>query len=447
MTPTPNDPHLNPVPSPDAAHNDAAHADPGHESPRTAAAERWAHGLLEFMHRDTPLEQERRVARVMSSVDSAGATRVRFTARLVRFAAVAAVVVFTAGLFSLLFKSENTALATIRSAVAASRSAGVSRFAITVTPNDSEERAIGTLDTNAGDRSFLLEHKTPQGHTLIAGRDAQGEWTIKRDGAIDREHPRGAWPPWAFLTDSTVVVGSIDDMLAELETRYNLQITRDNDTDIAPGATADAARLRHIRADAQGPGPLPGTIDLWIDPTTNLVQLMELRWNPPPNGAPGAGRPGAGPGPEGRPGPSGPRPGAITPDDPFGLARPDPDRPGGPDRPSGPDRNGPGRPDGPGRPGAGRPDGPPPGGPEGQGRPDGPGGHNLMDGPRRGPGPGPGGPEGARRPGPGADGQAPGQTRPNGPPRLIRFQRQPAPELPENWFSPEAHRPASEPAR
>ena len=417
-------PQPNTVPSP----ADAAPNDPGHESARTAAAERWAHGLLEFMHRDTPLEQERRVARVMASVDSAGAIRARFTARLVRFAAVAAIVVFTAGLFSLLFRSENTALATIRSAVAASRSAGVSRFAITVTPNsDAEERSIGTLDTNAGDRSFLLEHKTPQGHTLIAGRDTQGEWTIKRDGAIDREHPRGAWPPWAFLTDSTVVVGSIDDMLAELETRYNLQITRDNSTDIAPGATVDSARLRHIRADAQGPGPLPGTIDLWIDPATNLVQLMELRWNTP---AGGPGRPGQGQGPNPRG--DGPRPpaGVITPDDPFGLARPDSDRPVRPDRP------GPGGPNGPGRPGPGR-DGPAPGGP---------GGHNLMDGPppHRGPG-GPAGPDGARRnpPGAGADAPAQGQGRPAGPPRLIRFQRQTAPQLPDNWFSPEAHRTAS----
>lgn len=400
--------------------------DAGHESPQSAAAERWAHGVLEFMNRDTPLEQERRVSRVMSSL-ATPASKMRIV--LVRWAAAAALVVFTATLFALLFHSETSALATVRSAVEASRAAGTSRFAITVTPaNDEDEHPIGTLDAKSG-RMFLLTHRTPQGHTIIAGRDAAGEWAIHPDGAVDRTNPRMAWPPWAFLSDSTVVVGSVDDILNELEERYDLNIAPET-TEMAPNAPAGSPRLRHIHAGSPRPGPLPETVDLWVDPATNLVQVMELRWRSGPR---------QGPGPEGQ-GPGGPG-------QPNGPGRGG--RPGGP---MGGPREGGGGGGGFGPPPHDRADGPLPG--DRPNRVDGPGGPEGPRGPRRdgarpmdGP-PGVNGPEGG--PGGRVDGQRPGPDggrRRAGPPRMIRFQRQDAPALPDNWFSPDGHAAPQRPAQ
>jgi hypothetical protein len=241
-----------------------------------------------------------------------------------------------------------------------------------------------------------------------------------------------------------------------------------------PDAAIDSGTkmFRHIIATkkrVRAPGG--DIVEIWIDPDTNAVERMVMKWNEQPgdragDGQPAQGRPngpgGAGPDdqrPLDRPmRPRGPREGVDggggrDGDGPFPPRRPrmgppegDPD--GGP-RPEGPDAGPDAGPDS--GPRDGGPDGPPNGdrpfrGPRrGRGGPGGPGpaGGEGPEGPRGIPGLGPlpPGVANGQRPQGGPQAMGPGRNPGDrhGPPKMIVIQRVDAPAFEQSWFSPETH--------
>ena len=261
-----------------------------------------------------------------------------------------------------------------------------------------EREPIGTLDVRDGEH-LLLQMTSPFGDRVVLGRNGDATWAILPDGTVDNYPPRRAWPKWVDFGSSTVLMVSVEDLLASLkEGSYEL---KKHEAEALPsGKGPKCYRIGAIRKPE--PSPEPSRVELWIDPETRVVKRMELHWPPPPGRGP-EGRPP--PGPDGRPPPG--RDGRPPPG-PDGRPPPPPD--GAP--PPGPD----------GRPPPG-PDGRPPPGPDGRPPP-----RMGPDGRPRPPHPPPeflgGPPDFARRP---------------PPPRTLVFELVEGVKFEPGWFESGAH--------
>lgn len=384
------------------------------EAAAKQADELFIHGLLGTLH-DTE-SRGRRVDAAMQAIPAPLARVVRpFSHRRFSRMAGAAVlgVVVIGGVLLMALPVDSSAYATVNASIQAAKTDGMRRYEMRIArlPNDTlPQKPTGVVDSNGPDQ-FLMRIYAPDGHVVVAGRDEKGEWAIRLDGGIEREHPRQAWPSFASVNGEAVFADSVDKLLEALETNYTLHaeglVALPNKPDV---------KCRHIVAD-RNPGPArrqAQRVKLWIDPKTKELQRLEMSWpgarlgpadiaDARPDGPmdqPGDGRPDDRGPDDRRPGRPGDRPGNGPPPRP-GDRGPDGDRgpEGRPDEgPDGPPL-GPGR----GRP-QGPPDGPPPNGPPG-GRP----------GPRNGP--------------------------PHRPPPLSRFvlERIDAPQFADDWFRPEGH--------
>lgn len=473
-------------------------------TPKSVASELFSHGLLTYLNTDTPARQGERIGKLMATIEHdalRGASvppaslspshSFRFPVRTARgwLALAACVTIATVAVF-IGIPGEQSAQAVVQQSIDAMRSTtgGDRRYEIRLQrPNDDALPSLpGAIIDTRSPNLLLLRSNAPDGHEIIAGRDGTGDWCIRLDGGIEREHPEVAWPKWAKVGEESLLVDSVDRLLEELTKSYDLQKEGTATLDGKPGVS-----FRHIvGAKKRVRSPGGDHVEVWIDPDSKSVERIEMRWDAPTKPAPGedknpntmnglpgvprdggpdAGRPGApdrdpnrdpnrdpmdqhpprregfrpgGPRPDG-PGPNGPGPDALGPDEDG------PHGPVGPDGRRGPDDRGPeGRRPRPGHELDGphprpepRPDGPLPGGPGGPGgRPDGPRRDAGPDGPRNGPGPnaGPGGPHERGGFGPGPRGPGPG-ARPN-PPRKLVMQRVDAPTFDAAWFTPEAHK-------
>ncbi len=403
------------------------------EAAAKQADELFIHGLLGTLH-DTE-SRGRRVDAAMQAIPLANIARPFAHHRLSRFAGAALIgAVVIGGVILMALPTNNSAFATVSASIQAAKTDGTRRYEMRVAhmPNDVlPEKPSGIVDSN-GPNQFLMRIFAPDGHIVVAGRDDKGEWCIRLDGGIEREHPRQAWPNFASINGEAVFADSVDKFLEALESSYNLHaeglVALPNKPDV---------KCQHIIADRK-PGPArrqAQRVKLWIDPKTKELQRLEMSWPgarldsadlerlaQPDQGQPDQRPRDRGPddlGPEGRP-PDGPGPDGDRP--PEGNRPPDgrPMDDGPPPRDGQPPREGDGpRPLGPPRDG----EGPRP--PRPEGRPGGPGG------PPFGPGLGrPGGPQGPR----------------NGParrmPPLSRFilERVDAPQFANDWFTPEGHK-------
>ncbi len=469
MTDQPNNSEHQPAaspqvePAPDAA-------------PKIVADELFAHGLLTYLHTDTPHKQGERVGRLMAALDSGtgvpplSSTSYRFPIRSARgWLALAACVTLAAIAVFVGFPGERSAQAEVQQTIAAMRStaAGDRRYEIRLQrPTDDALPSLpGAVIDTRSPNLLLLRANAPDGHEIIAGRDATGDWCIRLDSGVEREHPEQAWPRWAKVGEESLLVDSVDRLLEELTRSYDLQ--REGEAKLE-GSTVSYRHIVGTKKRVRCPGG--DHVEVWIDATTKSVERIEMRWDPRPDtaGAPARGpedqqnagnapnpsdsdhvgdhpdrRPEDGPldrrPPPRRPGPDGPDDDRNGPDDQ--------DRPEG-FRPNGPPGDGNGPDNGP-APRDRRPPHPRPDGfrPDGQ-RPDGPrNGGPGMGGPGLG-GPGLGGPgtfPGDRPPrGPGAFGPAPRGPGPGvgpmrNPPKKLVMQRVDAPAFDAAWFTPEGH--------
>jgi hypothetical protein len=311
--------------------------------PKTRAAEQFIHGLLETLHRDGPHDRERRISALLSTLsDTQAPARRRWRIARWPVASGLAAAVALAGLVLLSVPTGGSAASMVQASLAAVQTAGERRYEVRVMPprgTQIEADPIATLDIGDADH-VLIRARTPHGDRITVGRNPAGSWAIRPDGSIDRYPPRRAWPRWVDLGESTLMLESVDEMLASLEESYTL--TRSAPEAVPTGQGASLARISAVRK--ANPSPTPRRVELWINPQSHVVQRMELHWDPPPLPPPHRDR-------------TGPRPDRPLPDD-FGPGdRPPPPGPGR-ERPPPRDDFGPG-----GRPPPG-PDGdrPPPAG-------------------------------------------------------------------------------------
>jgi hypothetical protein len=411
--------------------------------PGEQADELLIHGVLGSLHERAGSVAGARAERVMAAIraehplqESAGTTRVatrRAGRRLRRFVGVPALalaVVF--GSLFLVSLPESQAKAAVMASATALDAPGNRRFEVRMMRESDTELAKSPeaiFDTTDGGH-FLLRARHPMGFVICAGRDAAGEWAIRRDGGIERDDPRLAWPRWSTDRGESLFVESIGELMKSLALDYRL---RDQGL-----ATENGRRVRHVLAVRRSGTPmhLADRVDVWIDVDSHLLERLEMNWDRPrgPGGRPPIGAPS----PESSGGQTPEQAGERPPATSEGHADrgPDPRRPEGPGMPGvrPPRLRGPG-PDGP-RPDAARLDGSPPLRPDGAGRngprPDGPRGEAMRPmGPRNGPGgprPDMGGP------GAGPDGPIPGKAL-----RRLVIQRADAPAWPADWFLPESH--------
>lgn len=388
--------------------------EPGHD--RSGPDELFAHGLLGFVHHDTPERQRERVARAMDALHAADVVAVagRVPGRRLRIgrwvSGLAASLIIAGGVYFATIKTELTAEAAVQQLITSSRSSGDRRYEVRITdrpdaPLPDKPTAVVDMRGTGGATYVLLQMQFPG--KLLAGRDEKGEWVRRPDGNVLRDNPRGVWPRWAVVqtgqaadtanltaptANETFFVDSLDQLLDSLSKTFAMK----------DAGTSDGA-VRHItgqRLREGPPGPMPDGVDIWIDRTNNQLDRIELRWE--------ERQPRDGGRPEGdRPGPRGKRPEGRHPED----RRPE-DR--GP-------RQGPPRDGGPGGPREGHLPPPPL-----DGEPDGPRGEER-DGPRP---PLP----------PGFEGLGVKMFRPP-PPRRLVIQRVDAPQggFAAGWFGPEAH--------
>ncbi|MBX3358483.1 MAG: hypothetical protein KF745_08645 [Phycisphaeraceae bacterium] len=444
---TPREPDA--VDSPGADPN-LAPPDTSPPTPEHAAGDQFVHGLLSFLHMDSRARQDRRMARVLSAIDSESAVAGRIGPARRRFnwrtasGIIAAALVLT-GVLAILVPTEQSATATVQTSLAALDSGGDRRYEVRVLAGRDTEfpkNPMATVDVR--DRSHVLVKAiTPRGHQITLGRDDEGRWMITPEGDVNRFPPRQAWPRWLDLGESTVLVESIDSRLETMTRDYDLKKSA---PEPLPGAAAGAPTFQRITAQRTGgPSPEPARIELWIDGGSRLVKRMELHW---PEAQWGRDRPLDGGGREG--------PGGDRPFPPRDRRSHDPgfddemDLPPGPpphDEPpplpedDEPDADRPPLPDG-HTPPAGRP-GPDDRRPRPMRPRPGPDGQPPFDGPRR-----PGRDGGAMPPPQGPRGPRPrfldgppdfaGPRQPP-PPRVMVFELVDAPALPDGWFSPAQH--------
>ncbi len=282
--------------------------------PGSVAEDRFVHGLLGHLHLDTGEACEARIAAVIDRVKQGEtqhhATHRRLFARLVPLASAAALLLAVTAF--LVFSSQPTAHAMVGEAIRATQLASHLRYEISITDPvlyDGEPQLVGAMDMRGS--LLLVQIEAPHGHDFVMGRDEQGDWSIRRDGSVERADPKHAAPRWINLGDSTVLVGGLDALLDQL---------REDDFSIDRGASPADGQTQLIATRRQGASrPGPDRFFIWIDDDTSLVERLELRWSQhAPPVRPSSGR---------RPRGEQPGPGGDGPHPPRGDRPPHPHHP------------------------------------------------------------------------------------------------------------------------
>ncbi len=266
------------------------------------ADDRFIHGLLEFTHRDSPATRNDRVGKVMKQIRSGSRTsrpphRQLFT-RVVPLATAAAITLVAFSIFIL--APQPAAYAMVNAAIEATRSASELRYEIQILDQDHNDQLmkLGTLDMRG--ELLRVQVETPNENAFVMGRDHEGDWSLRRDGSVERINPRGAAPRWINLGESTILVGSLDEMLLQLRNDYAVEEVASTDAQSGKELTPQiiATRLAGINK------PGPEQVKIWITADTSIVDRLELHWNQPSAANRQPNRPEQKDGP---PGPSGDR--------------------------------------------------------------------------------------------------------------------------------------------
>ncbi len=438
--------HDHPPHNPHAEGTDLA-PDAISRDPRALARDQFIHGVLGFLHHDDPRTQTRRVAGVMGAIDderaeyAERAQRARMTIHSRPVWRVASGLAAAAAVGVAVFLTIPTAPAVatlIDSSLAAAKQGIDRRYEVRVsipappqtdgTPSARAAPApafivgepIATIDTR-GDNRMVARATTPRGERVAFGRDDKGDWNLAPGGGgggVERVGASARRPSWLDFGESTIMMESMDLALERLKDEYDAKRVERAPLPAPATGTEPLDRLSATLKVRNGASP--ERLELWINPTTRLVERLEMHWAPRPRPEGGMHRDGR-EGREGRDG-RGPRDGG----------RPGGGGPGGPE----------GMPPGGGGPGGGG--GPPP--PRGPRGPDGPGprdGAAMPDGPRPAPfmGPHQGPPPRERRPngGPRPMHGPPDFARHAPPPRVMIITRIDVQPVSDDWFSPDAH--------
>ncbi|MFG0243071.1 MAG: hypothetical protein ACF8R9_09820 [Phycisphaerales bacterium JB054] len=263
--------------------------------PDKTADDRFVHGLLQFMHQDTTERCDARVERAMQQIRTAPRDaaaqrhRRRLLPRIVQLATAAMLALLTITL--LIVSPPPRAYAMVDAAIEATLAAPGLRYEILAVDQGpgtrAGEPALTATEVGPAEQMGILDMRgqfmraritTPSGDEFVMGRDAAGEWSLRRDGSVVREDARRAAPRWIDLGERTVLIGSLDKLLAELRDNFAIESTSTDTTD-------GRRRITATRRAAPGT-PGPETVVVWIDPGSALVERLEMHW--PPLGRPDA---------------------------------------------------------------------------------------------------------------------------------------------------------------
>lgn len=229
------------------------------------AAERFAHGLLAFLHEETEARQDERISDAMERIRSdvpAGAVPRASRFKLPMTFAAAAVLALTATLL-LVMSPTQSAYALVDTAILAmQRSDGLRYEVYASDPDDSTLSDIGLIDMQR--TRFVGRIEAPEGHDLVIGRDDEGEWSLRLDGSVERYHPRRVMPRWISVGENTILFDSLDQLLGRLAGDYDV---RDEDGEIV------ATR----REGARRPGP--SELRITLSSGSSVVDRLEMRWS------------------------------------------------------------------------------------------------------------------------------------------------------------------------
>jgi len=257
----------------------------------SVAQDRFIHGLLGFVYKETKTTQEQRVAGVLDRIQNAPVqprgNRSRIFSRFAPFASAAVLLISVLTFF--VVSMQSSAYAMMDEAIRATRQAEQLRYEIRFKDPAwyaGEEQTIGILDMR-GD-FMRVQIDMPQGHVYVLGRDQQGEWSIGAEGMLERHTPRAGAPRWINLGESTILIGSLDALLDELR-KDQYSIDRVEDTKQST-PNDKLTQLTATKLDRTTPGP--GRVQIWIHDETSLVETLEFHWErskppahraPPPN--------------------------------------------------------------------------------------------------------------------------------------------------------------------
>jgi hypothetical protein len=244
------------------------------EDAQKNADERFAHGLLITGDED-PATDLLRIQRVMRQIRSDQATTNK-TSRAFSLwgiaSGIAAILFFGVGLF-LLNATQQSARATIAETISATETAGDRTYRLSFTNREGgvfKSRTSGTLDVRS-DNQYVFMDKTPEGHMLVAGADAEGQWMIDRLGRVLRNPPK-KYPSWVDIGGNSLLMASIDGMLDTLHAKYDLESLQPEE--LEEGDSTRCIRIKAIKLTNEDTGP--EQVDLWIDEDSNLVRRMEI---------------------------------------------------------------------------------------------------------------------------------------------------------------------------
>ena len=309
-------------------------------------------GLLQT-HFQTPLERERRIARLMNAIEEPRTFAARDWMKFVRQSGA---LIATAAVIALMFiigPREVEASAQAKSVVTAEQKTRDRRVIFQlIPPKDRPEGPdfIGSLDIRDA-KHLVMTIRQPDGTIEVRGRDGERYWMIDREGKL-RDLPSDLpWPTWVQSPRGGLLVDMAEAVSQGLndEWKWSRGDTQMENTSSKASDHLIATRVKNKPQE-------PNKIDVRINQATGLATHIEMWWpeNPqPPHGVGGGDK--AGPMRDG-PMRDGPMNGEGRPprrmDGDGGMG----DGPRGPGSKDGPMRDGPR--------GPGSKDGPPPKGPK-----------------------------------------------------------------------------------
>ncbi len=309
-------------------------------------------GLLQT-HFQTPLERERRIARLMNAIEEPRTFAARDWMKFVRQSGA---LIATAAVIALMFiigPREVEASAQAKSVVTAEQKTRDRRVIFQlIPPKDRPEGPdfIGSLDIRDA-KHLVMTIRQPDGTIEVRGRDGERYWMIDREGKL-RDLPSDMpWPTWVQSPRGGLLVDMAEAVSQGLndEWKWSRGDTQMENTSSKASDHLIATRVKNKPQE-------PNKIDVRINQATGLATHIEMWWpeNPqPPHGVGGGDK--AGPMRDG-PMRDGPMNGEGRPprrmDGDGGMG----DGPRGPGSKDGPMRDGPR--------GPGSKDGPPPKGPK-----------------------------------------------------------------------------------
>ena len=267
----------------------------GGEGPDSELEKNGAHmfvdGLLQT-HFQTPLERERRIARLMNAI----AEPRTFAARdWMKFVRQSGALIATAAVIALMFiigPREVEASAQAKSVVTAEQKTRDRRVIFQlIPPKDRLDGPdfIGTLDIRDA-KHLVMTIRQPDGTIEVRGRDGERYWMIDREGKL-RDLPSDMpWPTWVQSPRGGLLVDMAEAVSQGLNDEWKWS-RGDTQMENTPSKAGDHLIATRVKNKPQE----PNKIDVRINQATGLATHIEMWWpeNPqPPHGVGGGDKSG-----------------------------------------------------------------------------------------------------------------------------------------------------------